>query len=139
MRTAVAVQALLPGVACFPALPDFDLSSVMDRVRLDNPQWSNAEFRIVESEYRQYLAQRKLHPNDKIRPTKQVDEVWHSHIIHTRKYHADCQDYFGYYFHHSPFASGSAMDGGVMTPDIEARDAAGLARCCGGSSGGCCD
>ena len=122
------------------SFPDFDLTSVMESVKLEYPEWSDVELRIVESEYRSYLAQHKENPDDNVRPTKQVDVVWHAHIIHTRKYHADCQDYFGYYLHHTPFPPNSVMDCEVMTPNIQAREAAGLARCCGEGSGGgnCC-
>lgn len=35
-------------------------------------------------------------------PNKQIDEMWHEHILDTRKYSDDCQTVFGYYLHHTP-------------------------------------
>jgi hypothetical protein len=34
-----------------------------------------------------------------------VDIVWHTHILFTRKYLADCRAIFGYYLHHTPTIS----------------------------------
>lgn len=39
---------------------------------------------------------------DKNTPTPVVDIVWHTHILFTRKYMADCKNIFGYYLHHLP-------------------------------------
>ena len=35
-------------------------------------------------------------------PSKIVDDVWHTHILYTKKYAADCQKIFGYFLHHEP-------------------------------------
>jgi hypothetical protein len=37
-----------------------------------------------------------------VSPTKDVDETWHSHILHTNKYFLDCDKMFGKYLHHLP-------------------------------------
>eukprot|EP01065_Artemidia_motanka_P014242 TRINITY_DN181_c0_g1_i3.p1 TRINITY_DN181_c0_g1~~TRINITY_DN181_c0_g1_i3.p1 ORF type:complete len:372 (+),score=134.37 TRINITY_DN181_c0_g1_i3:76-1191(+) len=36
-------------------------------------------------------------------PSKAIDEVWHSHIIDTRRYAGDCQRIFGRFLHHYPY------------------------------------
>lgn len=33
---------------------------------------------------------------------KDIDELWHNHILNTEKYHEDCETLFGFYFHHVP-------------------------------------
>jgi len=33
-------------------------------------------------------------------PLLTLDELWHCFILHTRDYHAFCQQFFGEYFHH---------------------------------------
>ena len=33
-------------------------------------------------------------------PTKEIDEVWHNHILHTQRYTQDCQAIAGQYIHH---------------------------------------
>lgn len=43
------------------------------------------------------------HPGESIIPHKEVDEVWHMHILDTRKYAADCENIFGHFLHHFPY------------------------------------
>jgi hypothetical protein len=40
-----------------------------------------------------------------VNPTADIDEIWHQHILHTRKYNDDCDKVFGKYLHHLPFPS----------------------------------
>jgi hypothetical protein len=35
-------------------------------------------------------------------PNKEIDEIWHLHILDTKKYSKDCSEIFGSFFHHSP-------------------------------------
>jgi hypothetical protein len=37
-----------------------------------------------------------------VSPSKDVDEVWHSHLLHSNKYFLDCEKIFGHYLHHLP-------------------------------------
>lgn len=39
---------------------------------------------------------------DYITPTLEIDEIWHQHILDTRRYHQDCLALFGHYLHHDP-------------------------------------
>ena len=94
-------------------LPVFDLKCVMMRVAKENPEWSQDRLHKAEGGYRQYLAKvRESLPKVSFRPKKDVDKVWHSHILHTREYSANCQDYFGYFLHHVPERGGSSLDVG---------------------------
>lgn len=115
-----------------PTLPVFDLENVMERVKLDHPDWNETKLNQAESGYRCFLALCKTEPKKKVRPTKTVDEVWHSHILFTRQYHEDCKAYFGYYLHHRPLASDSPMEGEDMNAMLKARQLEGLGLCCRG-------
>ncbi|MBX9906949.1 glycine-rich domain-containing protein-like [Patescibacteria group bacterium] len=84
------------------ALPTFSLAAVMSKVVRNNPDWSLERLRDAEAGYRNYLAQILGNPTTDMSPTPDVDEVWHTHILHTQQYHADCAAYFGYYLHHVP-------------------------------------
>lgn len=42
-------------------------------------------------------------------PTKDVDEVWHTHILDTEEYTKDCQRCFGYYVHHRPYLADDTL------------------------------
>ena len=39
----------------------------------------------------------------KMPPPPDVDEIWHSHILDTRRYSADCALIFGTFHHHYPY------------------------------------
>jgi hypothetical protein len=43
-----------------------------------------------------------LYPEQPIIPTREIDIVWHFHILDTRKYAFDCKILFGYFLHHRP-------------------------------------
>ncbi|HEY4194963.1 MAG TPA: hypothetical protein VGM63_05480 [Mucilaginibacter sp.] len=45
-----------------------------------------------------------------VSPTKDVDEIWHSHILHSNKYFLDCDKMFGKYLHHLPNPIGRGTD-----------------------------
>jgi hypothetical protein len=61
--------------------------------------------------YKMFLHLLYLYPNGTIVPTQEIDQVWHQHILDTRKYAQDCQWLFGYFVHHYPyFGMGSDAD-----------------------------
>lgn len=64
---------------------------------------SVAEAEFAEEEYRKFLTLKRLYPELEFVPSKLVDEFWHSHILDTRSYHADCERVFGHYLHHYPY------------------------------------
>lgn len=39
---------------------------------------------------------------DHLVPTRDIDTVWHYHILDTHKYASDCKVVFGYFLHHNP-------------------------------------
>lgn len=85
------------GLAAIMALNVFDIA----RRSPGNPILGS-----VALDYRRYLALRLLHPDREIVPTggrsREVDKIWHMHILDTRRYHTDCQAIFGEYLHHAP-------------------------------------
>ena len=81
--------------------------------------WSREHAENIELAYRNYLTMLVKHPDDAedIVVSKDVDEFWHAHILHTMKYTEDCERVFGTYLHHNPHV-------GVRTPaDIERKAA----------------
>lgn len=89
---------------------------LMDRV--SGPGWTGERAANVEREYRDYLSAlaRERNAMGDIAPSRDVDEFWHAHILHTRKYAEDCGRVFGTYLHHDPrgsaFCSASARSAG---------------------------
>lgn len=56
----------------------------------------------VEVHYKRFLKLCLLRSEDVV-PSKLIDEMWHAHILDTRKYQADCRRVFGHYVHHFPY------------------------------------
>ncbi len=51
-----------------------------------------------------------------IPPSIEIDEFWHNHILHTKKYHDDCIEIFGEYLHHHPH---HGMKGEISQTELE--------------------
>jgi len=88
------------------AIQTLDLESVKKRV-MDaklGEGWTREYAESVESAYRNYLTMLVKHPEDleDIVVSEDVDEFWHTHILHTMKYTEDCAKVFGKYLHHNP-------------------------------------
>jgi hypothetical protein len=84
------------------AIQNLDLSAVRERL-LRKKGWT-AEYadRLIE-EYREYLALFYFHPGEElVPPTQDLDDVWHEHILDTRRYGEDCRMVFGRFIHHIP-------------------------------------
>ena len=65
--------------------------------------WSSEKATAVEHDYRQFLYQMKMFPNEQAAPLPDVDLFWRFHILETRSYAADCERAFGYFLHRSPY------------------------------------
>lgn len=58
---------------------------------------------FLESEYRKWLVMLLMtEPLMGIIPSAAVDEVWHTHVLQSKRYMKDCEEMFGGYQHHVP-------------------------------------
>ena len=105
-----------------------DLTKFVARVRREEPDWTEERLVAAEAGYRQFWLEAKSIPNH--RPSRDVDKVWHAHILHTREYIRDSWDYFGYHFHHTPDNGGKAKAGDCQ------GGGDGCTSCSSGCSGG---
>lgn len=70
----------------------------------DGPGWSVERIHATEQLYKEFLYLcvvcdvRQL-----IVPTKDIDEMWHHHILDTWKYADDCNRFLGGFVHHFPY------------------------------------
>jgi len=84
--------------------------------------WTREHADSVERGYRNYLRMLVKHPEDleEIVVSKEVDEFWHMHILHTMKYTEDCEKVFGTYLHHNPQSRERTVeDAGKRSASIE--------------------
>ncbi len=54
--------------------------------------------------YRGFLKLCVLYPDVSLVPTRQLDHVWHTHLLDNAKYRADCFWVFGRFVDHFPYA-----------------------------------
>lgn len=52
--------------------------------------------------YRKWLVLRMFYDRKSTPPNREIDAMWHEHIIHTDKYIKDCERIYGGYMHHNP-------------------------------------
>ena len=57
----------------------------------------------AEKWYKRFLILNIMYPDKAIVPTTLIDTMWHYHILDTQKYAHDCENVFGFFFHHYPY------------------------------------
>jgi hypothetical protein len=98
------VEELIDG-GIEPSVAAIDLSMVKMKLQEadEGKGWTPAECEVAELEYKRYLTLNIRYEDTAIVPTKQIDTMWHYHILDTRAYVNDCDEVFGEYFHHFPY------------------------------------
>ena len=94
---AAVVKSRIEGLDVRP------LIEVLTRKQPDGPCWTNDRAELAVEEYKKFLVLNALYPDDRIVPSRLVDDVWHTHILDTRKYAADCENLLGFFLHHFPY------------------------------------
>lgn len=86
--------------ALFAKIQGLDLEQIK-LYFLKRHNWSLEKVENAISGYHQflYLVEKVGH----ISPSKEIDDIWHRHILHTKQYAEDCHEIFGRFIHHNPF------------------------------------
>jgi hypothetical protein len=90
-----------------------DLDAISYKALLETG-WSIEEVDDATLEYRVFLHLIRYSLSAGLAPSKRVDIIWHHHILDTEKYMSDCQQLFGRYIHHYPYAG--------MLSEIDAKE-----------------
>src|ERR1022692_403185 len=77
--------------------------------KLMHPEQGETSLTLAQADqdvalYRCFLKLCVLHPGATTVPTRQLDHVWHTHMLDTAKYRADCDWLFGHFMDHFPYA-----------------------------------
>ena len=88
-----------------PDVSNLDLSPIKETLTRSNGdhRWTSAQAETAELWYRRFLHLKKKYPSVRLVPRKFIDQFWHTHILDTRKYAADCEQLFGQFLHHYPY------------------------------------
>lgn len=86
-----------------------DLSEVIERlVHID--KWKKNDAIEACKQYRHFLYLKKKYGDKyELPPSKDIDEAWHAHILHTEDYVNFCNEAFGGYLHHHPHTKKNAL------------------------------
>ncbi len=82
------------------AIERLDFKDIMSKFAKHG--WSPLKCSIAEKWYKRFLIIKVKYPEANLSPHGVVDEVWHYHILDTRRYMQDCDNIFGHYLHHAP-------------------------------------
>ncbi len=108
----------------------FDLSRYAAKLRDPSGKfrWNDARVEAAIQGYREFLYEAALSdPGKSVRPTLDVDEVWHLHILDTMRYGSDCNRLFGRFIHHVP--SVATCDSNVAAATCSSDGTPMLATC----------
>lgn len=86
-------------------IADLDLEPIAYKLAYpeEGEGWSPSEaYRVIDL-YRHFLVLNGVYPSRPIVPTKEIDKVWHTHILDTSKYRADCEQALGRFLDHFPY------------------------------------
>lgn len=75
-----------------------------------NTKWNKTSIYTVIKQYKKFLYLKRKYKEDYLPPSKEIDIVWHAHILHTKRYIQFCDNIFGYYLHHNPMPNSSHVD-----------------------------
>jgi len=80
---------------------NLDLTKIVKKVKAKS-EWTDAEAVQAEMQYKQFLIMCLKYPKIVHVPSRMIDEVWHAHILDTKRYMQDCKAILGRFLHHVP-------------------------------------
>lgn len=86
-------------------IDQLDLAYLIDKVCSEHyplPRWPSELATTGLMLYKRFLYLLAKYQDEKLVPTRDIDEFWHNHILYTRRYHQDCQNLCGHFIHHAP-------------------------------------
>lgn len=102
METATITPPTIPYASTFGTFSEvLDLSPILFKL-IKEKGWSPEKARAIEPQYKAFFFLLGT-GGDFLVPSVDIDEMWHAHILDTRKYMADCAELFGEYIHHYPY------------------------------------
>lgn len=87
------------------------------------PRWQIDQATKALSLYKRFLFLLITYPQEKLVPTRDIDEFWHNHILYTKRYAHDCQNLCGHYIHHFPSNPNDSEDMQNISKNFELTQA----------------
>ncbi|SEP36607.1 Protein of unknown function [Rhodospirillales bacterium URHD0017] len=112
-RTAPASRV----AAAMARMQTIDLDRVARKLCRDEG-WTEAQAATAVLRYRRFLCMHYLDRDLFVVPARDIDKVWHQHILCTHEYARDCDRVFGRFLHHRP-SSGDSEEQESLRTDFE--------------------
>ena len=91
-----------------------NLNPIRDRFIFKH-KWAKERIEKALEDYRKFLYFCVMFPGGHLEPTNDVDQIWHDHILHMKKYESDCHLLCGRTIYHNPFPA--SKDAGAKLSD----------------------
>lgn len=91
--------------AAIAYINSLNLEYIVHKMTADDyplPQWTLEDAQKCCQLYKNFLILHVKYLPQPLVPTREIDEFWHNHILHTQRYTEDCLHIFGHYLHHQP-------------------------------------
>tara|TARA_B100001996_G_C18487072_1_gene526103 strand:- start:9 stop:461 length:453 start_codon:yes stop_codon:yes gene_type:complete len=88
-----------------PVVAEIDLDRIIWKVSNNQykPEMTEDDILRAVKQYRRFLSLKIAYPSVNLVPTDDIDLIWHTHILDTVNYAADCQKLFGTFLNHYPY------------------------------------
>ena len=91
----------VPGLIDVPrSVVSVDLAAASYRSSAFPQDWSREKRELEARRYEMFLRLSAKHPGKRATPTREIDDLWHLHMLHPAAYYADCIRLFGRIFDH---------------------------------------
>ena len=86
-----------------PLVASMNFDSIVWKIIDSDKSLSKKEVRNSVEQYKKFLSLKRKYPDSTLVPTREIDSVWHAHILDTKNYADDCNMLFGKFMHHKPY------------------------------------
>lgn len=94
-------------------IQSYNFDFIVNSLRASKKDWSLSAINEAVQQYKNFLLLKWKYGNSyELPPSVDIDEVWHTHILHTKHYAEFCEKVFGTFLHHTPSLERNEM---VMT------------------------
>ena len=101
----------LISVTSNPSVESLDLERIKWKIIREHPTIDSEGIDTVEREYKRFLTLKILFPEQSFTPTRNMDLMWHAHILDTANYRRDCDELFGKFLNHRPYFGPHSSNG----------------------------
>ena len=90
-------------IVSYSSVESLDLERLKWKITRKHPTIDSEGIEMMEREYKRFLTLKIIYPKQSFAPTRNMDVMWHAHILDTANYRMDCHKLFGKFLNHRPY------------------------------------